>query len=217
VWVEAEIKLGEERARIGKAKGTRGQFIGRSIVVPPDGDAPSAKELGIAKRRLQRAEKLAAMPPKQRKACELVGIEPAIEVFDGDDPVAFILSTNARTRHMNESQRSMVAAGLANMPLGGAIYRSANLPTDPNALISQESAGSILNVSNRTIRHAVVVRATDELCGDGARCARRNRSRPRHSPARARDHQGDEVSLSSAVSKQFQSGASEFICWHILK
>jgi hypothetical protein len=45
--------------------------------------------------------------------------------------------------------RAMVAAKLANMPLGGAIYRSENLPTD---MISQSAAADLLNVSDRSIR-----------------------------------------------------------------
>jgi hypothetical protein len=47
-----------------------------------------------------------------------------------------------RRRHLNETQRSMVANKLANMPLGGAVYRSAQVPTD----ISQADAAKMLNV-----------------------------------------------------------------------
>jgi hypothetical protein len=44
----------------------------------------------------------------------------------------------------------MVAARLANMPLGGAKYRSANLQTD----ISQSEAANILNISERSVASA---------------------------------------------------------------
>jgi hypothetical protein len=45
----------------------------------------------------------------------------------------------------------MVGAKLVNMPLGGAIYRSENLPTD---MISQSSAAEMLNISGRLVGHA---------------------------------------------------------------
>ncbi|HEY2212303.1 MAG TPA: MT-A70 family methyltransferase [Bradyrhizobium sp.] len=71
VWVEAETKLGQERDKIGKAKGTRGQLKGGTgpgvaIVSTPGKDAPSAKELGITHKRLKRAERLAAMSDDDR-------------------------------------------------------------------------------------------------------------------------------------------------------
>lgn len=74
-WINAEVRLGEELAKIPKAKGTRGQFKGStdggisggSIVAPPEDDAPSRAELGIAKKHASRAEKLAAMPAAERK------------------------------------------------------------------------------------------------------------------------------------------------------
>ena len=56
----------------------------------------------------------------------------------------------------------MVAAKLANMPLGGAAYRSANLQTDQ---VSQSKAAELLNVSTRTVANAkrVTEDATPEL------------------------------------------------------
>lgn len=47
----------------------------------------------------------------------------------------------------------MVAAKLANMPLGGAQYRSANLQTDAQS-VSQSDAAKLLNVSTRTVAAA---------------------------------------------------------------
>jgi hypothetical protein len=51
----------------------------------------------------------------------------------------------------NSPARIAVAAELANMPLGGALYRSANLQTDI-APVSQTDAATLLNVSTRTYR-----------------------------------------------------------------
>lgn len=52
------------------------------------------------------------------KACRMAGVEPKAEVFCGTDPVAFVVSKNLHRRHLNESQRALVAASLANMKLG---------------------------------------------------------------------------------------------------
>lgn len=43
-------------------------------------------------------------------ACERVGVEPAFNVYDGDDPDAYCLSVNIARRHMTKGQRTMVAA-----------------------------------------------------------------------------------------------------------
>lgn len=50
-----------------------------------------------------------------------------------------------------DSQRAMVAATLANMPLGGASYRSANLQTDDQAKVSHPQAAAMLDVSQRAM------------------------------------------------------------------
>jgi hypothetical protein len=44
------------------------------------------------------------------KACELIGIEPATKLFEGDDPRAFILANNVARRHMTAGQRAMAVA-----------------------------------------------------------------------------------------------------------
>ena len=41
-------------------------------------------------------------------ACEAAGVEPTFVPFLGENPLAFVISTNLRRRHLNESQRAMV-------------------------------------------------------------------------------------------------------------
>jgi N6-adenosine-specific RNA methylase IME4 len=67
------------------------------------------------------------------RACLEAEVEPRFARHDGSDPVAFVVSMNIRRRHLDESQRGMASARLANMPHGGAIYRSANLRIDQEA------------------------------------------------------------------------------------
>lgn len=72
-----------------------------------------------------------------------------------DDPVALVVSLNLRRRHLDESQRALVAAKLANLNKGGAGGVTKN-----NAQIcalnevSQSDAADMLNVSRRTVQTA---------------------------------------------------------------
>jgi ParB family chromosome partitioning protein len=101
-------------------------------------------------------------------ARDLGQVFPVLD-FTGDDAeaLAYVVSTNLHRRHLSESQRASVAAKLANMPLGGATYRSANLPTDSETgpslseqaaarppMTSTADAARMLNVSERSVTTA---------------------------------------------------------------
>jgi hypothetical protein len=78
---------------------------------------------------------------------------------DGTDPLAFVISKNLKRRHLDESQRAMVAARLATLQDGQRqVGRLAHVPT-------QEQAGELLNVSERSIKRArtVLNHGTNEL------------------------------------------------------
>lgn len=67
--------------------------------------------------------------------------------FDGDDPAGYVMSLNLHRRSLNEAQRGMVAAKLANMRQGERTdLHSANLQN-----VSQSRAAQMLNVSTRTV------------------------------------------------------------------
>ena len=55
------------------------------------------------------------------RACLELGISPTVREYDGDEAslTAFVISLNLHRRHLNESQRALVAMRLENMPLGG--------------------------------------------------------------------------------------------------
>lgn len=96
------------------------------------------------------------------RACAIGGIDARFETYDGVDPIAYVVSLNLRRRHLDESQRAMVAAKLANIRFGENQFTrgSANLPTlleDRTAAspLSQSQAASLLNVSERSVRSAV--------------------------------------------------------------
>src|SRR5262249_15611532 len=79
------------------------------------------------------------------RACEAAGIEPTFTVYQGDDPVSYVISLNLRRRHLDESQRAMVAAKLATLKLGDNQH-SEGLP------IGRSS--ELLNVGERTVARA---------------------------------------------------------------
>lgn len=86
------------------------------------------------------------------KACQMLGFSPRFKEYNGNDALGFVISLNLKRRHLTESQRSMVAANLANLSDGQRkVVRSANLPTSP---VSQPEAAKMLNVSERSVRTA---------------------------------------------------------------
>lgn len=94
-------------------------------------------------------------------ACRAAGVQPRFVEYSGDNPVAYVVSFNLTRRHLNSSQRAMVAARLANMGVGN-FSNSANLPVSP---VSQSAAAETLNVSERSVRsaRAVLGRGAPEL------------------------------------------------------
>ena len=81
-------------------------------------------------------------------ACLGADVVPDYEDYDGGNPLGYVISKNLHRRHLNEAQRAAVASKIANMPKGGAIYRSLNLDTDK---ISLQQAADALNVSRATV------------------------------------------------------------------
>lgn len=92
-------------------------------------------------------------------ACDRIGIEPVFRQYEGDDPVAFVLSHNLHRRHLNESQRAMVAARIATMRQGAR--------TDIASIEarSQKAAADTLNVGRASVQRAreVIEKATPEV------------------------------------------------------
>lgn len=98
------------------------------------------------------------------RACGVCGSIPRFEEWDGKgSPVAYVVSMNLRRRHLDESQRAVVGARLANMPahrpsgisppIGGLLCESQRAVIAAN-LISQSDAAHLMNVSERSIQRA---------------------------------------------------------------
>jgi ParB-like chromosome segregation protein Spo0J len=94
------------------------------------------------------------------RACIDLGLEPATMKWDRvGTPEAYVISTNLRRRHLNESQRAMIAKKLATLTHG---QRKADASIEAS---SQDDAARMLNVSRSAVQRAAVVqqRATPEL------------------------------------------------------
>ena len=94
----------------------------------------------------------------RHRACAAAGIEPRFVKFNGGDPPAFVLSLNLHRRHLDKSQRAMVAARLANLKDG---QRAASI----EAAASQDHAAKLLNVSRSGVQRAreVIDKGAPEL------------------------------------------------------
>jgi site-specific DNA-methyltransferase (adenine-specific) len=95
-------------------------------------------------------------------ACKLAGVEPRFIEYVGDDVTGFIIGQNIHRRHLDESQRAMVAARLATLKDG---QRADLQGAQICAAKSQPEAAKMLNVSRRGVQNArqVIENGTPEL------------------------------------------------------
>lgn len=85
----------------------------------------------------------------RQRACDETGRKPRYEYFEGDleAAIAYAVSVNVARRHLNESQRGLVAARLANLPRGANQHAQICAP-------SQAEAAELLNVGRRSVQSA---------------------------------------------------------------
>jgi hypothetical protein len=99
------------------------------------------------------------------RACNLAGVEPLFVAWDGQGTLPEVaLSLNLHRRHLNESQRAMVAARTVKWMENKALERQRQGRRDLGANLRQgqggrsgEKAGGLLNVSRRSVVHAAKV------------------------------------------------------------
>jgi ParB-like chromosome segregation protein Spo0J len=123
-------------------------------VFPPlDGEAFNALVKDIEARGLQEPiwvyEDKILDGRNRYRACQIAGREPKVQDYDGDDPIGFVLSANLHRRHLNESQRAMVAANLSSLVLGANQHTKAGL--------SAKEASALLKVGTASIERAKAI------------------------------------------------------------
>ena len=82
------------------------------------------------------------------QSCNEAGVAIKTAKYTGKDPLAYVLSANLHRRHLNESQRSMIAAKLATKPS----HRPGK--SAENTALSQPDAAALLHVDRSTVQHA---------------------------------------------------------------
>jgi N6-adenosine-specific RNA methylase IME4 len=106
------------------------------------------------------------------RACLALGADCRFEIYEGNDPAAYVVSLNLKRRHLSESQRAMVAAKLATLGNGQRADLVQGLPIG--------RASDLLNVGDRSVARA------REVQGRGA-------------PELTRAVEADKVSVSAAA------------------
>lgn len=100
------------------------------------------------------------------EACRIAGVEPEYETFVGDDPLKAVISLNLMRRHLDESQRAVIASRVANMTQSdaGRLYGRGMNSSGKNAdAISQAEAAALFNVSERMIRTVKAIEPSANL------------------------------------------------------
>jgi N6-adenosine-specific RNA methylase IME4 len=96
----------------------------------------------------------------RQRACGVLGVKCRYETLPaGADPLAFVLDKNLKRRHLNDDQRRMVAAKIANMPRG----RPAENPAECGIKIAD--AARLVNVDKAGAERArtVIAKAGPEV------------------------------------------------------
>ena len=94
------------------------------------------------------------------RACRDTGTPARFEHFDGDEAAAlkFIVSANVMRRHLDESQRGLIAARMAQLPHGGD--RKSDQRT--NSSLDVAGAAELLKVGTSTVKDARTVLASGD-------------------------------------------------------
>jgi protein gp37/ParB-like chromosome segregation protein Spo0J len=88
------------------------------------------------------------------RACGMAGVEPRFEEYTGNNPVMKALSLNEQRRHLDTSQRALVAARLANMKEGRPWPSKI---TAGISAVTQSQAAEFMGVSRDSVTFATIV------------------------------------------------------------
>lgn len=90
------------------------------------------------------------------RACIEAAVEPVTVSFEGDDPIEFVLAMNLTRRHLDTSQRALVAGALCNLASGqrADLQHKNQAGEIMPASFSTEMAAQRFNINRHTISAA---------------------------------------------------------------
>lgn len=98
------------------------------------------------------------------RACKEAGVKPEFQEWNGERLIAFVCSLNLHRRHLDESQRGMIAAKISNIPQGvraDRAFKSVNLDVRETVCVEPvtvKDAAKLMNVGRETVQMARVIR-----------------------------------------------------------
>jgi len=164
-------------------------------------------------------------------------VEPRFVEWDGDGtPEAFVVSENLRRRHLNESQRAMIAAKIAKAKAGENQHVKEVAPIGATS-ITKHQAATLLNISAKSVERAKAVqgkgtpeeiKAVEEgratVTGTAERIKSRQKQgngKPRRHPVHYKRHHAKilhaaparSISEAAVVMPWWDYAATGSICW----
>lgn len=146
------------------------------------------------------------------EACRRAGVEPIfhdvineLESGDDDEIVRYVISTNLHRRHLDATQRAVVADKLATMSRGRPAENAQVCAfTEPSApIMTQADAADALNVSRRSVQKVRAIREkapdlipameSGQLTANAAEAEVRKRERPAHREPEPSRISADEI------------------------
>jgi len=99
------------------------------------------------------------------KACINLGRQPVSVIYDGEDPLGYVISHNLSRRHLDESQRAMIAGRLATLKVGDKTAKVERGAIAPSSGLTNEEAARRMTVSKDSVKRArkVLEKGTPEL------------------------------------------------------
>ena len=94
------------------------------------------------------------------RACLDAGIEPRTAVFEGDDPVAFVVAKNLHRRHLTVGQRALAVAKLATLSKGERQNLNSGIPAFKT--VSEVAAMADVNKEAISDAHTIYARGTPD-------------------------------------------------------